>query len=75
MSPLLRQMAVRHEAPTVCAFVRITDDADRILRENGCRELARAGNIYIASIPTDRLCALSQERFVQRIEARRGTMR
>lgn len=73
MSPLLRQMAVRHEAPTVCAFVRITDDADRILRENGCRELARAGNIYIASIPTDRLCALSQERFVQRIEARRGT--
>ena len=73
LSPMLRQMVAQREAPTVCAFIRITDDADRILSENGCRKLAQAGNIYIAAIPTDRLGALSRERNVSRIEARRGT--
>ena len=31
--------------PMLCAFVRITDDAERTLREHGCRELARFGDI------------------------------
>ena len=66
-------MVAQRETPTVCAFIRITDDADRILRQNGCQKLAQAGNIYIAAIPADRLEALSQERNVSRIEARRGT--
>ena len=66
-------MVAQRETPTVCAFIRITDDADRILRQNGCQKLAQAGNIYIAAIPADRLGALSQERNVNRIEARRGT--
>lgn len=66
-------MVAQRETPTVCAFIRITDDADRILRQNGCQKLAQAGNIYIAAIPADRLSALSQERNVSRIEARRGT--
>lgn len=66
-------MVAQRETPTVCAFIRITDDADRILRQNGCQKLAHAGNIYIAAIPANRLGALSQERNVSRIEARRGT--
>ena len=66
-------MVAQRETPTVCAFIRITDDAERILRQNGCQKLAQAGNIYIAAIPADRLGALSQERNVNRIEARRGT--
>ena len=73
LSPMLRQIVAQRETPTVCAFIRITDDADRILRQNGCQKLAQAGNIYIAAIPADRLSALSQERNVSRIEARRGT--
>ena len=73
LSPMLRQMVAQRETPTVCAFIRITDDAERILRQNGCQKLAQAGNIYIAAIPADRLGALSQERNVNRIEARRGT--
>ena len=73
LSPMLRQMVAQRETPTVCAFIRITDDADRILRQNGCQKLAQAGNIYIAAIPANRLGALSQERNVSRIEARRGT--
>jgi len=72
MSPMLRQMTAAKAQQEVCAFLRITSDADRILRENGCRELARCGNIYIASIPTSNLPALSQERAVKRIEAHRG---
>ena len=50
LSPMLRQMVAQRETPTVCAFIRITDDADRILRQNGCQKLAQAGNIYIAAI-------------------------
>ena len=79
MSPMLRQMSarqVRRQLPAagkpreVCAFVRIANDGERILRQNGCRQLARCGNIFIAGIPIDRLGALSQEPAVKRIEAR-----
>ena len=56
--------------PMLCAFVRITDDAERTLREHGCRELARFGDIYIAAIPKNRLSQLSNCSNVTRIEAR-----
>ena len=64
----------RSQQPSeVCAFVRIGADGSSILSRHGCRELARVGNIYIASIPLDSLSTLSQERAVSRIEAHRGT--
>ena len=72
MSPMLRQLVVGKNVPQVCAFVRVKGDAEPIFSRHGCRELARKGDIYIVSIPTDKLSALSQERAVSRIEARRG---
>ena len=72
MSPMLRQLVVGKNVPQVCAFVRVKGDAEPIFSRHGCRELARKGDIYIVSIPTDKLSALSQERSVSRIEARRG---
>ena len=73
MSPMLRQqVASKAPAPSICAFVRISGDAEQTLLDNGCRQLARLGDISIASIPADRLSALSRERNVSRIEARRG---
>ena len=54
---------------SLTAFVRIADDGERVLRDNGCTPLARFGNIYIASIPLKRLGALSLENSVMRIEA------
>ena len=54
---------------SLTAFVRIADDGERVLRDNGCTPLARFSNIYIASIPLNRLGALSLENSVMRIEA------
>ena len=53
------------------AFVRISADGSRILSENGCSELARFGNIYVARIPFSSLSALSADSRVRRIEANR----
>lgn len=61
--------ALHRQIPSICAFVRISDDADRILEEHHCRKLAQFGDIYIASIPLNRLSDLSLNRQVQRIEA------
>ena len=55
---------------TVCAFIRISADADEVLAANGCRQLARAGNIYIADIPVGRLRTMVNDPRVVRIEAR-----
>lgn len=57
----------------VCAFVRITQDGDKVLAENACRKLAQFGDIYIASIPINRLRLLSLDRRVARIEANRSS--
>ena len=56
--------------PMLCAFVRITGDANRTFREHGCRELARFGDIYIAAIPKNQLSQLSNCNNIMRIEAR-----
>lgn len=89
LSPMLRRLAVSQRqdsprrvagrastgrrAPRVCAFIRLTADADSLLAAHGCRSLARFGDIHIADIPLSELSALSRDRRVSRIEARRGT--
>ena len=35
-------------SPSICAFVKINQDADEVLRDNHCLKLAQFGNIYIA---------------------------
>ena len=84
MSPLLRQLARQQTAlsrsdggrsvaktqATVCAFVKTTDP--NALSDHGCRVLAHAGTIYIATIPIDALSALSLDTRVLRMEARQG---
>lgn len=85
MSSMLRQIAHQQDvaqphgrkvknahAQEVCAFIRITKDADKVLSENACRKLAQFGDIYIASIPVNRLKILSLDSRVTRIEANKG---
>ena len=54
----------------VCAFVKVSDP--QALEEHGCRLLASAGSVHIASIPIDELGTLSLDPRILRIEARRG---
>lgn len=63
-----------HATRSICAFIRITDDADRIMSENGCRKLAQFNDIYIADIPLHRLKSLTSLDAVKRIEARPSCM-
>lgn len=51
----------------LCAFVRA--ESERSLSDQDCRVMARFGDIYIASIPVDRLPSLSADPRVLRIEA------
>ena len=51
----------------LCAFVRA--ESERSLLDHDCRVMARFGDIYIASIPIDRLPSLSADQRVLRIEA------
>ena len=53
------------------AFVRIDGNAAEALRQYGCKELARVGDISIAAIPLSKLGALSCGRQVKRIETGR----
>lgn len=57
---------------SICAFVKIRDNADGVLQNAGCRSLARFGDIYIADIPLGSLSLLSSDRRVERIEAGRS---
>ncbi len=50
-------------------FIKLEGDASKIFRENGVRELARFGDIYIASFPLGRVPALSLHPQVRRIES------
>ena len=85
MSSMLRQIAheqrvnqqrshkVRSaQSQEVCAFIRIKEDGRQLLKDNHCRILAQYGDIYIASIPLNRLGVLSLDRRVSRIEANRS---
>ena len=53
------------------AFVRIDGNAAEVLRQYGCKELARVGDISIAAIPLRNLGALSCGKQVKRIETGR----
>lgn len=53
------------------AFVRIDGNSTEVLRQYGCKELARVGDISIAAIPLSKLGALSCGRQVKRIETGR----
>ena len=53
------------------AFVRIDGNAAEVLRQYGCKELARVRDISIAAIPLSSLGALSCGRQVKRIETGR----
>lgn len=81
MSSMVRRLAVGEAHPSsmrkvrqshegsLCAFIRISEDGSRLLRDNGCRELARFDDIYIADIPLSQLRHLSVNDNVTRIEA------
>lgn len=56
----------------LCAFVRLTGNADSTLTAYGCRTLADYGDIRIASIPLEALRGLSLSRNVTRIETGRS---
>jgi subtilisin family serine protease len=68
-APAVNSAAAKH----LCAFVRIDGDGEQVLKVNGCRMLARIGDIFIADIPMNCLTALSLEDRVKRIEAGLGT--
>ena len=83
MSPLVRELSLRHHAnkakgmpaktpSMVCAFIRISGDADALLREHGAVSLAQFGDIHIANIPVQQLASLSRHATVSRIEAGRS---
>ena len=82
MSPLVRSAAAachqpRRQAPPakahyINAFVCADPaKADSLLAANGCRKIDASGDIFIVSIPTHRLNALSASPAVRRIEAAR----
>lgn len=85
MSPWLRQLTMQEKPSThaahasgghvtqrreVCAFIRLTDSDEEVLRQYDSRSLAKVGNIHVANIPVDRLRGLSADSRVVRIEAR-----
>lgn len=84
MSPLLRQLSrdsspiyrlpstITHHPSTVCAFVKIGDHGEDVLRKHGCKVLARVGQVCIADIPVRQLNALSLDGSILRMEARQG---
>ena len=82
MSPFVREamasaLATKQLTRSQCddrlltAFVRIDGNAAEVLRQYGCKELARVGDISIAAIPLSKLGALSCGKQVKRIETGR----
>ena len=59
--------------PPTCitAFVKISDGGEQLLADNGCTVLAQIGDIFIASIPIDKIATLASATSVERIEAGR----
>ena len=64
-----------HQPPTtphpssVCAFVKVTEGGEDILRNSGCRVLTQVGDICIADIPLTMVGRLSLDSRILRIEA------
>lgn len=57
---------------SVCAFVKIGDNGEEVLRKHGCKVLTRVGQVCIADIPVGQLGALSLDTSILRMEARQG---
>ncbi len=71
LSPLTSHPSPLTSQPsTLCAFVRITSEADQVLASYHCRDLAHVGNIHIAVIPLHQLPLMAADDRVSRIEAR-----
>ena len=62
-----RAPSVHFRAPLMSAIVSAS--SPQVLEKHGCKIQARWGNLYIVTLRTDRLAALSREPQVQRIEA------
>jgi subtilisin family serine protease len=67
--PLKRRMTPLAAERQVCAFVRITADADEVLQRYHCQELSRMDDIHIAQIPLKQLKQMATDPRVGRIEA------
>lgn len=52
--------------------MKVGDDGEEVLREHGCKVLARIGQVCIADIPVRQLGALSLDARILRMEARQG---
>lgn len=57
-----------------CVFVRVEGDVSELFARAGAREWARFDDIYIVSVPFNKLDTLSESRQVSRIEANLGNM-
>lgn len=64
--------SLSHHPSSVCAFVKVGDNGEEVLREHGCKVLARVGQVCIADIPVRQLGALSLDTRILRMEARQG---
>lgn len=67
-----RQAKIAPRRSKVVSFIEVEGEANQIFRDNDICQLAKAGNVYIASIPMNRIPALSLNPKVIRIEAERG---
>ena len=47
------------ENRTLTAFAKFSNDAEKTIQNFGCEVLAKVGNVYILSIPLDKIAALS----------------
>lgn len=56
-------------SPMTTAFIKVSGDGEKVLRQHGGKVWARYGNIYIATIPLNSVSRLSSLPEIQRIEA------
>jgi Kef-type K+ transport system membrane component KefB/subtilisin family serine protease len=62
-----RAPSFRNQAPLMCAIVKAS--SEQVLQQYGCKIHAHWGDLYIVTMRTNQMAALSQEPQVQRIEA------
>ncbi len=68
----IRKMNVRSQnecVPEVMAFVKLLQKGEEIFLDEGCKVWAHWGNVYVATIPMNRVAKLSLRPEVCRIEA------
>lgn len=68
----IRKMSVKSQkecVPEVTAFVKLSQKGSDVLLGEGCKVWANWGNVYVATIPMDRVAKLSLKPEVCRIEA------